>query len=183
MEYDIYMALHEEANSGWVWFKTPNLPSRSLVRIRNLANGRTVECECCILDDRDVTYYNEETHGRRTILPSAYEDVAIMNTWYRSALDIKPAKKANLKIDPLKDHFWYALRAGCQHPDPIVRLATRLGVLGTWLGISGLLFALVSALSDECHSLLVKLNFVVGVLSVLAVIAWRACRGIKRGNP
>jgi hypothetical protein len=105
----------------------------------------------------------------------------ILSDWYRKALDIKPAHKAQLDIESLKDHFWCALRAGCQHPDPMVRLATRLGVLGTWLGISGLLFALVPAISGENHAILPKLNLVVGAfVAVLGGTALWACRGIKR---
>lgn len=180
MSYDVYMALHEETNSGWVWFKSPDLPSRSLVRIRN--SGRTVECECRILDDRDVVYYNAETHGTRKIDPNAYQNVVILSDWYREALNVvKAATMADLDIQPLQDCFWYALRAGCQHPDPMVRLATRLGVLGAWLGIGGLLFALAPPLSEKLCLALTNANLIASVLVIiLGIAAWSVCRGIKR---
>ena len=181
MEYDVYMALHEEAHSGWVWFKSPTLPSRSLVRIKH--DDRRVTCECRILDDRDVGYYNAETHGKRKVDPNAHEDVLIANDWYRDALNIKAAHKVPLEIKSLGDYPWYAVRAGCQNPDPMVRIATRLGVLGAWLGIGGLLFALVPTLAGEDHTLVSKWNlWAVVFLVVLGLILYCACRGIKRNS-
>jgi len=179
MDYDVFMALHEEAHSGWVWFKTPDFPSRTLVRIKHSA--RSVTCECRILDDRDVAHYNAETHGKRTIDPNAYGDVLIANDWYRTALGIKAAHRMPLTIVSVGDCPWHALRAACHNPNPMVRLAMRLGVLGAWLGIGGVLFALVPIIGGEDHGRLRTLNlwselFVV----VLGVLLGWGCRGIKR---
>lgn len=179
MDYDVFMALREESHSGWVWFKNPEFPSRKLVRITH--NGRSVTCECRTLDDQDVAYYNAETHGKRTIDPNAYGDVLVANDWYRIGLGIKAAHRTPLTIAGLGDCPWHALRAACQNPDPMVRLAIRLGVLGAWLGIGGILFSLVPIIGGEDHCLLRTLNLSFLVFLVVAgvLLGW-GCRGIKR---
>jgi hypothetical protein len=73
-------------------------------------------------------------------------DTIMISQWYRDALGIKTTSKDNqtdrykLGLRPVPRIVgWYGwLRAGCQCPDPVVRIGTRLGVLGAWLGLLGL---------------------------------------------
>ena len=104
----------KKAHSGWVWFKNPDFPSRTLVRIKH--GDRGVTCECRILDDRDVTYYNDETHGTRTIDPKAYGDVLVANDWYRTALGVKAAHKMPLTIASLGRPPLARLASGLSEP-------------------------------------------------------------------
>ena len=68
-----------------------------------------------------------------------------MAEWYRLALAISTTTKADNQTDtvPLivvaaRIWGWKPLRTACCHPDPVVRLGTRLGMLGLWLGLLAL---------------------------------------------
>jgi hypothetical protein len=72
-------------------------------------------------------------------------DTLVMGEWYRDALSIAATTQSNnrtgavpLVVKKVRCWGWRSLRSACHHPDPVVRLATRLGVLGTWLGLVAL---------------------------------------------
>ena len=69
-------------------------------------------------------------------------DTIVAGQWYRHALGISrttfldPGKNGiDLKIEKVDYLGVEALFAACHHPDLTVRLGTRLGVLGVWLGL------------------------------------------------
>lgn len=142
-KYIIRVALHEEANEGWIW--TKGFRSRTIVRIRNPANKSTVFCQIRRLDENFVEIYNDDPKKRR--IPLIDADTIVMSQWFRDALgELKtthPNNKTglvNLKIDPYEHYWrwWGSLRAAAHHPDIVVRLGTRLGVIGVWLGLVGI---------------------------------------------
>jgi hypothetical protein len=55
----------------------------------------------------------------------------------------KSGEQQKLAISRPRCALWADLRAACQHPEPGVRVATRVAILGTWLGVTALLLALV----------------------------------------
>jgi hypothetical protein len=86
----------------------------------------------------------------------AKADTIVMSQWYRSALGVASTpynkKLPRLMVVECKARNWYGwLRPSCQGPDPIVRLATRLGVLGLWLGLLGLIEPAQTLLNKVCH--------------------------------
>lgn len=141
MKYRVFAALYEESTSGWVWLATPRVEPHRLVILRNndpQLNHPIIYCEARSLDDNFITFYNSKPHTKK-IDPKNYSDVLVIGDWYRQALGIPGTKlEVDLEVCQLKNPFWPALRAGSQHPDPTVRLANRLGLLGTWLGLVGL---------------------------------------------
>ena len=81
IEYDIYAALHEESNAPWVWLSTPDLPSRTIVRIRSEKPKRTIYCEYRKIDANFIRYYNRDEQRRNITEPSI---VLVISTWYRN---------------------------------------------------------------------------------------------------
>ena len=174
MEYETFAALHEEETEGWVWIATPIVEPHRLIRVLNEGTHRKVYCECRTLDRNFVKLYNDRPHTRK-IDETDFADTLVLNDWYRSALGIgRSHGKVQLQIVQSTNPFWAALRAGSQHPNPGVRLGNRLGMLGTWLGLSGIAFPVGEHYLKDCFWLTW-----VFVVSVGAVAAW-ACRGVRR---
>jgi hypothetical protein len=175
--YTIYPASEGEANEGWVWFKDPDLPSRTIVKIQNVATRHFVFCESRKID----AYFLEnckETHGFELQNP---DDALFISAWYRNALGgfdptSRSKKKVEISVTPMKGWLWSNLRAASHHPDIVARLGTRLGVIGVWLG--GIALApiiLEFTVWPKCSKLIVLAVFAV----VLAVIGAYACRGVN----
>jgi hypothetical protein len=174
MEYETFAALYEEATDGWVWFATPSLEPHRLVRLTHKTNRRKIYCECRVLDSNFVKLYNERPNTRK-IDESNYGSILIINDWYRSALGIPSShEKVNLEIVQHSSPFWAALRSGSQHPNPTVRLGNRLGVLGTWLGLSGLIIPIAQ---EHFKGQVVWAEGIVILLGFAAVLA---CLGVRR---
>ncbi len=82
-------------------------------------------------------------------------DIVVLSGWYRDALggfetwsSHWKSKDPDLYLQKLRvsqpwSMHWADLRAACQHPEPGVRVATRVAILGAWLGVAGLLAALI----------------------------------------
>jgi hypothetical protein len=41
----LFAALREDTQQGWVWLQDASLPARSVVKIKNPANGKVAYCE------------------------------------------------------------------------------------------------------------------------------------------
>jgi hypothetical protein len=156
----VFAALHEDTDKGWVWLRLDpkrGFLSRSTILIRR--GDRSVYCEHRNFDKNFVRKYDasEDTHciyfpdktaarERGPVDLGAVSDVIVMSGWYRSALggfETEGFGGEEQQLEILKPRFsgWADLRAACQHPEPIVRIATRLAILGTWLGVAALLLA------------------------------------------
>jgi hypothetical protein len=145
-EFIIRAALAEEANEGWVWMAT-NMPSRSVVKIKDCATKRTVFCQIRNFDENFLEKYKEDPAKRRKEITEPSKTI-VMSEWYRDALGgflttQRGGKERELKINPAYIWGWRSLRAASHHPDLATRLGTRLGVLGAWLGIVGLILSLI----------------------------------------
>ena len=145
VSYIIRAARDEEANDGWIWMA---LPSRTVVRIKNPSARRHVYCQ--VRDIRDPNFlkrYNTSNAGRIAISHPC--ETMVISNWYRDALGgfnttgkDNETGRVGLDVKPVQRWGWEALRAASHHPDIVVRLGVRLGVLGAWLGILGLIFGL-----------------------------------------
>jgi len=178
MLYIIRAALAEEANDGWVWMAKP---SRTVVRINNLATGGSVYCQA--RDIRDPNFVNRYNQRPRISIVKPDETV-VMGEWYRKALGIVATTHSNnvdrrvdLDLKDLNRWGWGVLRAACHQPDVYVRLASRLGVLGAWLGVFGLMVPLANLLvgrSDANDWLVLAVAVATGIFGI-----W-ICRGPRR---
>lgn len=143
MRYKVYAALHEETDKGWVWLKVANGVPRTTIKLTNAEKSRTAYCEYRELDERFVKRYNKDAeHCKLPKTPEDWEQVIVISDWYRRALGgLELQTKVDLQTYKPLCFFWADMRAACHHPEPGVRVATRLAVFGTWLGLSAFLFA------------------------------------------
>jgi len=168
-DYKLLAALHEDTDKGWVWVlldESEGFRSRSTVRISN--GSYSVNVEHRNFDENFVRQYDssddttsmffgitEKDHARQKDIArnavshrahvdlNQVRDVMVISGWYRRALgDLKAGARYKLKISRPRFSLWADLRAACQHPEPGVRISTRIAILGAWLGAAALLPAL-----------------------------------------
>ena len=144
MTFRVHTALHEETNNGWIWASYPQLQARSIVQITNRATKRSVHCEYREIDKFFLKRFNQSKPDAANSMTMEESPIAI-SLWYRNALGIKGiGMDADLELNAEKFKLLGVIRSGSQHPDMISRLATRLGVLGVWLGITSIVVSLLS---------------------------------------
>ena len=101
-----------------------------------------------------------------------------MADWYRKALAIGDTTKRDnetgtvlLRLKVIRLWGYRSLCFASHHPDPVVRLGTRLGMLGAWLGLLALAdpvlkvcehFVKVCGNSDGCRDRLQSLKSLFG---------------------
>lgn len=136
----IFVAREEDAHQGWVWLKRPEFPARSIVKITNPATGRSVHCEALQMDTNFLNEYNQSPRYSITE-PS---DSLVISGWYRSALGgLTPQSDSLLEIKQ-SNSWWGHYKSCADHPQIVVRLATKLGGMGFLLGIVGLILGIAS---------------------------------------
>jgi hypothetical protein len=172
--YIIRAARDEETNNGWVWMAKP---SRTTVRISR--NGRAAFCQVRDIRDENFLekYRNDPAKRRIPISKSLWNETIVMAKWYRDALggfkltaDDNKTGLQHLDVKEVRSWGWGPLRAACQQPDSVVRLGTRLGVVGVWLGIVGLMSAF-AGVEARNKWILLAVPVLTGALGYLA------CRG------
>ncbi|MGB8495641.1 MAG: hypothetical protein WCE53_14665 [Candidatus Acidiferrum sp.] len=176
--YTIHPASVNETNEGWVWFKEPDLPSRTIVKIENVGTRYYVFCE-----SRKIDAYFIENY-RKTRCPELEnpDDSLFISEWFRNALGgFDPTshskKKVLLNVTPMKSWRWNSLRAASHHPNIVARLGTRLGVVGVWLGVVALAPIILEFTGwPKCSKLIALTVFAL----VLAVVGVHMCRGVNR---
>lgn len=157
-EFYVQGILHAESSSGWVWCDPGsdlkkklklNESARTLVRIVNRRNRKSVVCECRLLDDYYVRTYDEVSRDKGYEFLQRANNPMIMSGWYRRALGIgDEGHREELSLERVGKYLG-PIRAGAEHPDQIIRLATRLGVLSVWLGFDGLALGALSLVPDH----------------------------------
>ena len=133
MNYTVYAALREDINTGWIWITNPAVASRSVVRVLNRENGKTVLCEALAIDANFLEIYNQSP---RLSIPVGTNAV-VLNDWYRKKLGSIPTQSSADLIISVEDNLCGRIRACTNHPQIVVRLATWLGVIGVILGVVG----------------------------------------------
>lgn len=165
MKYRIFPALHEEASSGWVWLSQPQW-ERGIIRIYNEETKKRVFCEYRRIDDNFKDFY--DSRPRTNKLPSS-DPVIVISQWYcRRKLSIDGKEDAELDV---RRAFWWEfgpIRAGLEHPDAIVRLATILALISVGLGLISLGPVYL------CHVLLSKWIIFLLYLGFVLYCSWRS---------
>jgi hypothetical protein len=167
-KYTIRAALHDETNEGWVW--TTEHRSRTVVRIIGPDGKRVIHCLAREIDSNFLSIYNHtpkekdtrEALGKKCRINIDLNNnlpTVVMGQWYRDALGGFKTTTAEegrgpvvLEIKPYSGGLRSLLGplfAASQHPDISVRLGTRLGVLGTWLGLIGIFPIFFDLLTDN----------------------------------
>ncbi len=202
--YTICAGMVEEDNGGWVWIQDPHLPSRTLVQLSRSLRGRTWKtfCEARFIDPNFIRRYSKD--GRVNLTEQV--NPIVISEWYRNALGGFPTaaqQKAksddrpipDLKIRKLRLWGWRALRGACHHPEMGVRVGTRLGVLGVWLGVGAIVEPISKivdplwerfrdhipqAYLDAANGAYPEVDPTVAVMVVTGIIALVGCRGPRR---
>ena len=138
----LFAALLDDAHQGWVWLQDPALPARSVVKITNPANGKSVYCEALQIESNFLAQYNQSP--RHTI--TAPSSSLVIGAWYRAGLGGLRAQ-SNVQLSIEAANSWWGMFAACiHHPQIVVRLAAWLGGIGLVLGIIGLVLGVISVL-------------------------------------
>jgi hypothetical protein len=189
--YVIRHALSEEANEGWVWIHDPcrkePLGKRAVVTIR-----RPGHCRCVYVEVRKIDCNFLRQYNRRPRINIRCElETITMSEWYRDALGIRATDENNcdgrVQLNVRKANLWgwRSLRAACHHPDPVVRLGTRLGILGVWLGLSGVWLGIWGAsLAVPCERWVGYVAWIMLAIVVISVpFGFWGCWGRPRLSP
>jgi len=162
--YKVFAALHDDTDKGWTWISLGDrFESRTTIRIKREFNGkrRAVYCEYREIDDNFVLRYDRSEGTKCMYFPNhaaakqakrndvqinQLGNIAVISQWYRKALGMGGSETAarggsdpKLCFDEPWFRWWRDLRAACQHPEPGIRVATKIAILGTWLGVTALL--------------------------------------------
>lgn len=173
-KFYIQAALHGESSSGWIWAHQPELLARSLVRITNKRNNKCVVCEYREIDSYFVKTYNQASSEKDAEPLQLDKNPIVISLWYRHALAIDEKTYEELSIDPVTN-ILATIRAGSEHPDQMVRLATGLGMLGVWLGLDSIALGLLSLIPG-----VIMTCIALGIMMISGGLFLYLGKGIKR---
>ena len=194
-DFIIYAAPVDDVDAGWIWFKS-NLPTRTVIKVRNKRTRRHVYCLSRQIDDNFIARYNnqpaDERPRRYKITGTDLDNALVISEWYRNALGGFPSTYSKngtsirLSIVPDKPLkwwsapvlWWWGLRAACHNPDIVARVGTRLGILGAWLGVIGLVPPVFISHGVKADEPAVGWTQIV-VAVIGGIVGWLACRGVK----
>ncbi len=138
MPYKIYAALQEDINTGWVWLGGFECNQRSIVKLVNEKNKKSVYCEALKIDSNFIKKYKEGNTSKI----EAKENTIVASEWYRNKLGVNNTKNdERIKIS-VENNLIGRFMSCIQHPQVIVRLATWLGVISIVLGVIGICLGL-----------------------------------------
>lgn len=185
-DFRIYAARADEASDPWVWLYS-DLPSRSIVTVKNFETRRTVYCTVRQIDGNFLCQYNpkkdDPSSQRRVEIREGDPEALVISQWYRDALGgflttATCGQHQGLLIGPAGIPLWSSIRAACHHPDIVARVGTRLGVLGAWLGLTALVEPVFKAFDFSGGDRIIA-GTQIAVALVFGVLGWLACRGVK----
>ncbi len=73
MPYKVYAALKDDINSGWVWVGGFDGTQRSIIKIKNEENGKSVYCEFLKIDEN----FKKQYVKGNTLIQDGYGLVAL----------------------------------------------------------------------------------------------------------
>lgn len=136
----IFAALCDDAHQGWVWLKNPSLPRRSIVKITNPTSKKVIYCEALQIEENFLKNYNQ---GPRCHITEP-ESSLVIGFWYRDALEIdKTQQDFPLDVEPCNT-YWGRYKACEYHPQIVIRVAIKLGVISVLLGLISIGLGLIA---------------------------------------
>lgn len=129
----LFAALREDTQQGWVWLQHPRFSARSIVKITNLENGKSIYCEALQIDQNFLSAYNQSPR----ISISNPQGALVINDWYRAALG-GLSTQADVPLTVKSCNSWLGHFKACtHHPQTVVRVAAWLGLISVVLGLLG----------------------------------------------
>lgn len=134
----LYSALCEDSQQGWVWLQNSSLPARSIVKIKNIENGKSIYCETLQIDNNFLTAYNQSPR----IFITSPQTTLVINGWYRAKLGgLHSQTDVDLTVTPCNS--WCGKFMACiYHPQIVVRVAASLGAISIALGLLGVMLSI-----------------------------------------
>ena len=150
MLYTIYPCLYEDINSGIAWIPSGIIKERAIIIIKNEIKNESIYVDALSVDDNFINKWNEysveEYIENNKILyrkkikrkkVTNYDQYVYLNDWYRKKLHVKKYEKIELKIE-ICNSLIGDIFALLQHPQAVVRISSKLGLLGVILGLLGI---------------------------------------------
>jgi len=138
--YQVYPALAEDVNQGWIWIEPCPSSERGTIRVYCCANDKAVYCEALPIDEN--FRYSYENLPRAKLNTT---NIAVINAWYRARLGIEKNTEVMLEVIPTDDPM-SQMFAALHHPQVVVRIATILAIASIGIGLIGILLSLISLL-------------------------------------
>jgi len=139
-EMKIFAAMKEDAHQGWVWLQDSSLPARSVIKITNPLNRKTIHCETLQIEDNFLFLYNQFPR----ISISKPDSTIVIGRWYRASLGgLNTQEDIPLTIKPCNS-VWGRLMACIDHPQTVVRVTVWLGIVSVGLGLIGAVLGVLS---------------------------------------
>ena len=129
----------DDVSQGWVWLGGLKLPHRSVVKLRAADTGKSVYCEVLSIDDNFIDNYNDPD-AKRFKIKDKNQSVLVAAEWYRTRLGIEKTGD-EVDIEVITDIPFRGLWAALDHPQVVVRIATKLGIWSVILAAAALCFA------------------------------------------
>jgi len=109
--YKVLAAIHTDMNDGWVWLTAAVFVPRSIIKITNKANDRSVYCECLAIDDNFINEYNQSLR----VNIDRNENTIVMNGWYMKRLGAISTKESHDLNIVSANSLWGKFRACWRH--------------------------------------------------------------------
>ncbi len=135
----LYSALREDSQQGWVWLQNSSLPARSIVKIKNTENRKTIYCETLQIDNNFLKAYNQSPR----ISITNPQTTLVINGWYRTKLGgLHSQTDVDLNVTPCNSS--YGMFMACiYHPQTVVRVAAWLGAISVALGVLSVIISIL----------------------------------------
>lgn len=144
-KFKILAALKEDINSPSIWVKDNDIATRTLAKVSNIQESKSVWVELQIIDGNFLKHYNSSSQR----LNINDENCLVVNQWYRNKLGIRSKEKFDLSIEPNSSPIAFPFRqmqAALNHPDSSIRICADLAIVSVVLGVFGLLLGAISLL-------------------------------------
>lgn len=142
-KFKVLAALKEDMNSPSIWVKDNDITTRTLAKVSNNQENKSVWVELQIIDDNFIKYYNSSSQR----LNIKEENCLVINLWYRNKLGIRSKETFDLSINSNSSRLAFPFRqmqAALNHPDSAIRICADLAIVSVMLGIFGLLLGVIS---------------------------------------
>jgi hypothetical protein len=148
----VFKALILDAHEGWCWLRQPGIKRRSVVKITNRQNNKSIYVEALEIDEDFIGRYNKRCDEALLEQPNSLiqnpESSLVINRWYRENLGtLESFQCYPLEIRPANG--WIGkFRAYSNNPQLIVRLSAKIAMLSFLLGCLSVAIAIVSLFEE-----------------------------------
>ncbi|GEM_PF-5211732 len=137
-KYKVFVALHEEARDPCIWIPNDDkVNSGDCIKVQCTSTQKKVYCECRVLDDNYINYYNDRHHTNKI---REQNKAIIISEYYRKKLgNLKSGENYDFEIDYGHNCCLFRLFSIYWHPDRYFQLAIIFAVISILLSFISLI--------------------------------------------